>query len=501
MPRESEMNANQSKRRLLAPTAVLAVLAMLCVALAGAADADTGADLTGYGTVNEISIAPGYQWTYTATFPSDLEEGTMLSFQVNELGDIASIRNHTVSISAIPSSMAGSSYNLVLKAYHAESDQTAYQWIRFSINDSMSVNYSGCINEIIKGASQTIDLTSTGGIGTVTWKAVSMPDGLSLSGNRITGTPTKVGVNTIELKATSSQGESKDLTITFTVYNVIVGGTDETVVAIGDKAMSTTAVSQTGTDLGVTWRADKTLPAGLELNESTGVISGTYTGSTAGQSVITLTATSANGPVQTATKKVTINYEPVFSISGGADKVLTYKGNTASKTADLSIAGEHSAVTWSVPTTAGITVSQDGRLTITGSTAVTADGKITVTATSANGQVRTKTVSYLVEDTLEITGADKLVGKQGIAASQAYTVTGGSSNTVTVGDNTYNGGLTFADGKLTVSFPNAHASEKVTLTVTSAAGQTATVDVNVVVYSTMGFSSSPAADGIAAFVK
>lgn len=502
MSREYEMNANASKRKLLAPTAVLSVLVMLCVALVGVSDVDaTGEDLTGYGTVNEISIAPGYSWSYTSTFPSDLEAGTVLTFEKNELGSVATIEKHTLKISAIPANMAGNAYNIVLKAYHAESDQTAFQWIRITVNNAMSVDYSGCLSEIVKGTSQTIDLESTGGIGTVTWTATTMAPGLTLSGNRITGTPTQVGANTIVLKATSDKGESKDLTINFTVFNVIKGDSEETIVAIGGKSVSTKAIAQTGTDLGVTWKADKTLPAGLTLDANTGVISGKYTGTTAGQSVITLTGTTAHGPSQTATKKVTINYEPVFAISGGAEKVLTYTGNETAKVVALSIAGEHSAITWSVPTTAGITIAQDGKLTITGSAAVTADGKITVTARSANGQTATKVVSYLVEDTLKIAGADKLVAKQGIAASQAYTVTGGSSNTVAISENVYGKALTFADGKLKITYPDPHASEKVTLTVTSAAGQTATIGVNVVVYSTMGFSSSPGAAGVFAFAE
>lgn len=497
------MNANASKRKLLAPTAVLSVLVMLCVALVGVSDADaaTGGDLTGYGTVNEISIAPGYSWSYTSTFPSDLEAGTVLTFEVNELDAVATIEKHTLKISAIPANMAGNAYNIVLKAYHAESDQTAFQWIRITVNNAMSVSYTGCINEIIKGTSQTIDLKSEGGIGTVTWTATTMAPGLTLSGNRIAGTPTQVGANTIVLKATSSKGESKDLTINFTVFNVIKGDNEETIVAIAGQSVATKAIAQTGTDLGVTWKADKTLPAGLTLDANTGVISGKYTGTTAGQSVITLTGTTAHGPSQTATKKVTINYEPVFAISGGAEKVLTYTGNETAKVVGLSIAGEHSAITWSVPTTAGITIAQDGKLTITGSAAVTADGKITVTARSANGQTATKVVSYLVEDTLKIAGADKLVAKQGIAASQAYTVTGGSSNTVKISENVYGEALTFADGKLKITYPDPHASEAVTLTVTSAAGQTATIDVNVVVYSTMGFSSTPGAAGVFAFAE
>lgn len=503
MSRDYEMNANASKRKLLAPTAVLSVLVMLCVALVGVSDADaaTGGDLTGYGTVNEISIAPGYSWSYTSTFPSDLEAGTVLTFEVNELDAVATIEKHTLKISAIPANMAGNAYNIVLKAYHAESDQTAWQWIRITVNNAMSVSYTGCINEIIKGTSQTIDLKSEGGIGTVTWTATTMAAGLTLSGNKITGTPTQVGANTIVLKATSSKGESKELTINFTVFNVIKGDSEETIVAIAGQSVATKAIAQTGTDLGVTWKADKTLPAGLTLDANTGVISGKYTGTTAGQSVITLTGTVAHGPAQTATKKVTINYEPVFAISGGAEKVLTYTGNETAKVVGLSISGEHSAITWSVPTTAGITIAQDGKLTITGEAAVTADGKITVTARSANGQTATKVVSYLVEDTLKIAGAEKLVAKQGIAASQAYTVTGGSSNTVKISENVYGDALTFADGKLKITYPDPHASEAVTLTVTSAAGQTATISVNVVVYSTMGFSSTPGAAGVFAFAE
>ena len=213
------------------------------------------------------------------------------------------------------------------------------------------------------------------------------------------------------------------------------------------------------------------------------------------------TGTSAHGPAQTATKKITIQYEPSFAISGGNDKVLTYTGNTVDKTVTLTISATASAITWSIPATTGITISDKGVLTITGSAAVTADGKIVVTATSANGQVATKTISYVVEDTLHITGASKLVGKQGILNSAAFTITGGSANTVAISENTYGDALTFADGKLSVNSPSAHASEKITLTVTSAAGQTATIDVDVVVYSSIGFTSGPSATGVLTYVS
>ena len=482
--------------------AVLAL--MLCGAFVCTDASATGDDLTGYGTVNEIRIAPGYSWSYTSTFPSDLEDGTVMSLEKNELGDIATIDGHTLKIDTIPSNKAGTSYNIVLKAYHAESEQTAYQWIRITVNTAMSVSHSGCINEIIKGSSQNIDLKSEGGIGTVTWTASEMAPGLTLSGNKISGVPTQVGANTIVLKATSSQGESKDLTINFTVYNVIVGGTDESIVAIGGIAVSSTAIEQTGTDLGVTWEADDTVPAGLALDEDTGVISGTYTGTTVGNTIITMTGTSANGPTQTATKKITINYEPAFTL-GDVAKVLTYKDNadTVSSAAMTPSTSEHSAITYSIKSAiTGVSVdASTGVVTISGSAEVTDSGLATVVARTANGQVVEKAVPYLVEDALKIAGSEKLVSKQSTLASQSYTVSGGSSNTVSIGTNTYGDALTFADGKLSITYPDSHASEKVTLTVESAAGQTATIDVNVVVYSTLGFSSEPGATGVFAFAE
>ncbi len=486
------------------PFAFAVLTLMLCGASVLTDASATGGDLTGYGNANEIEIAPGYSWSYTSTFPSDLEDGTVMSLEKNELGDIATLDKHTLRIGTIPSDKAGASYNIVLKAYHGDSGQTAYQWIRITVNDAMSVSCTGCINEIIKGSSQNIDLKSEGGIGTVTWTASEMAPGLTLDGNRISGVPTKVGANTIVLKATSSQGESKDLTIGFTVYNVIVGGTDESIVAIGGIPVSSTAVEQTGTDLGVSWVADRSLPAGLVLYGSTGTISGTYTGTTVGQTVVTLTGTSSHGPEQTVTKKVTIDFEPAFTLAD-VGTVVTYTGNakTVSSIAMVPSTSEHSSITYSLKTAIpGVSVdASTGSVTVSGSAAVTGSGSATVVARSANGQVVEKTVSYIVEDTLSVTGPAKLVAKQSKAASEGYTISGGSSNAVAIGANAYGDALTFADGRLSITYPEPHASETITLKVTSAGGQAATISVDVIVYSTLGFDSSPSAAGMFAYAE
>ena len=63
---------------------LMMVLGAFAVLTIDGSDA-TGADLSGYGEVNEITIAPGYSGSYKTEFPSDLQSGVELSFQENEL--------------------------------------------------------------------------------------------------------------------------------------------------------------------------------------------------------------------------------------------------------------------------------------------------------------------------------------------------------------------------------------------------------------------------------
>ena len=106
--------------------ALMMVLGAFAVLTIDGSDA-TGEDLSGYGEVNDITIAPGYSWPYTAKFSSDLESGVVLSFEQNELVRIATISGLTLSVNGITSTHAGNSYNIVLKATHADSGQTPYQ--------------------------------------------------------------------------------------------------------------------------------------------------------------------------------------------------------------------------------------------------------------------------------------------------------------------------------------------------------------------------------------
>ncbi len=456
----------------------------------------TGEDLTGYGTVEEISISPGYQWTYTAEFNEAFGNDIALSFEKNELGSIATLSGMTLNVSKIPASMAGNKYNVVLKAYHAKSDQTEYQWIRFTVAQAMDITQSGLKEQIVKGDAQNITLSTTGGIGNITWSKVSGTNDLSVNSStgKITGNPTTAGLNKITVKATSDKGESKTKEFQFTVFNKIVGGSDETLKTYKGKNVSSTAITQTGTDLGVTWRLTSgTMPAGMSLNASTGVVSGTYTGSASSSVVLTLTGTAANGPTQTATKKITVSTENTLTISGANDTVYFYNTN---KTVTLS--SNITGTTWAIsPSKTGVSVSNTGVVTFTAASLATGSGTVTVKATSPNQQEATKTIQYEKETELKVTAPSELGAKQGRPTSVDITITGGAGNTVTIGTNAYGNALTFnaSTGKLSISYPTAHAKETVTLTVTSKAGQTATATIDVTVYPVLGFDSKPSFDG------
>ena len=500
------MSGSVSMKAVMA-VAMAAIMALAGLAMVYSEQSDaTGEDLEGYGSVNDIDIMPGYTWSYTSRFAADLTAGMVLDFKVNELSTNATIDGHKLTVS-IPNGYPVGSYNIVLVAEHADSGQTeengraAYQWIRINVNTDLELSYTDAVNHIIVGASQEINLVSEGGIGTYTWQSKQMPAGLELQGSKVVGTPTTVGLNTVVVTAVSdTEGvQSQDLTIEFTVFNKIVGGSPETITSTGaeDDATST-AIQQTGDDLGVTWAlTNGTLPSGFQVNASTGQVHGAYTGSQHGSAVLTLTGTAANGPAQTATKQVTVQYEPAITLSGNAS-LLTYTGNAKDVTLQVTPSAGTSDIEWSVTELAGVSVA-DGLVTVKGTAAVTPSTEVTVTAQTAYGQTVTHQFSLMVEDTLEITGPTSLGTSAGILASTSeYTISGGSGNSVEItADGGYGDSVSWDDesNKLSVNHPSRHDAGTVTLMVTSAAGQTDTIDVTVTVYSSIGFDSAPGADG------
>ena len=478
-------------KKLIAAFAVLAMLLAGSFVFSEESDA-IGEDLsTTYGEATNINIAPGYRWTYTPEFPSDLTQYLTVSLQVND-GNIGSVSNKTITVNIPTSATVGTVYNIVIKASMTSPiAQTAYQYVTFTVVNGLNV--SGTINDIVKGSNISFTPTGTSDMGAVSWAVTSgktLPAGLTFSNGQVSGIPTEIGLQTVYLTA-SANGQSKDLEVSFTVYSKIVGGEAQTIRSY-DTIVSSDAISN-GSDIGVTWAVTSgTLPEGFSLNPDTGVVSGRS--AAVQSSTITITGTSSHGPSQSATKQITIQSEPALVLSCD-DSILTYKNNASERSVSITSSAS-SAKTWSVSEFSGTTVD-NGTLVVVNPTTIGMDQIVTVTCSTVYGQTATIDVGVDVEDTLAISGdttLNLLAGTEG--STVAFTVTGGSGNVLSASTKAAGLSVRIADGKLYAIDNSAEQDLTATVTVTSAAGQTVSVDVDVNVFNQLVFSSVPTAGAI-----
>lgn len=481
--------------------AVMALIVVASAAVVMMGDESEAAISGDYGEVYEIDLAPGFRYTYTPAYPSDLTVTTSI-LQYESQGITASVSGGTLTVT-VNDGVTSGSYDLILQATTSTGgiSQTAYQHIRFNIVEGLSV--SGSINNIILGASVNFTPSASSGMtSNIDWTVNgSLPAGLSWSGGRITGTPTETGLQRISLTANAA-GETAELEISFIVYAVIVNGSDQSIFSHGN-TVSTTAVAQTSNgdegDLTVTWAiTDGTLPSGFSLNASTGVISGSST--TLQEITVTVTGTSTNMSgisQQTASFDVTIRSEPSLSLSGDSG-VTIYEGSP-DRTVQVAATSGTSSVTWSVTSAAGVSINQSGLVTITDAASA---GTVTVTARTAYGQTATHQITITAESELVISGSDTVSAIAGTPTESTYTANG-TGVTWSVDDSGAPEGVTVSIGAstgiLTLSGSGPTGSFTVTITAESASGQTATMTVTCQIVSELVFDTVPS-NGAAAWV-
>lgn len=475
-----------SKTSYIAALAAVLVSVIAAVSLIPMSDA-AGEDLSGtYGEATVIEIAPGFEWRYTPEFPEDLTEYVTVSLEVND-SNVGYVDGSMVIVTIPEEAASGTTYNVVIEASMTEPvEQTAYQYVKFVVVDGLSV--SGTINDIIAGTRIDFSPIGESDMGDITWTVKSgteLPAGLELADGKVSGTPTGIGLQTVSLTA-NCRGETADLVVTFTVYSKIVGDSEETIASYGTPVSSRTITNAEG--IGVTWAVSEgTLPEGFSLDPATGVVSGSST--EVNETVVTITGTSTHGPSQSVTKQITIRSEPDLVLSS-EDGILTYLNNGKAVTATVA-ATQTSQISWQVSGYEGATVS-DGIVSVSNPATAGMGQELTVTATTAYGQTETAQVGLDVEDTLKISGDDLVSAIVGTPKlTSVFTVSGGSSNTLAASTETVGLTATIQDDCLSVQSASPMQDAQVTVTVTSAAGQTASATVTVDVYNVLVFSSQP----------
>jgi alpha-tubulin suppressor-like RCC1 family protein len=160
-------------------------------------------------------------------------------------------------------------------------------------------------------------VAATGGHGAFSWTADGLPSGLAIdsSSGAITGSPSEYGDFDVTVTASAGRGSSDTAHFTLTVKPPLTPliTTASLPSGLTGRAYSATLAAVGGTP-GYTWTLSDTLPAGLALNDSTGVISGTP--AVSGSWTYTVTATDSGTKV--GTKELVLNVgQSVTSVSAG----------------------------------------------------------------------------------------------------------------------------------------------------------------------------------------
>ena len=212
----------------------------------------------------------------------------------------------------------------------------------------------------------------------------TLPAGLTLSGNVISGTPTAAGTYPVTINATNIGGTgSQPLTITITLPPAPVITSSATASATVNTAFSYTIVA---TNSPTSYSATG-LPAGLSINTSTGVISGTPT--VVATSTITIGATNLGGTT-TTTLTLTVSNIPIPVVTSAT---------TATGTIGTAFSGYTITATNS-PTSYSVTGALPGGLIFSGSSisgTPTASGTFTVTVNATNaGGTGTQNLTFTI---------------------------------------------------------------------------------------------------------
>ncbi len=333
------------------------------------------------------------------------------------------------------------------------------------------------------GAAYTAQPTASGGTSPYTWavSAGTLPAGLSINTGTgaITGTPTTVGAASVTVQATDSKGGTATQagTITIVATPTLTG-----TLAAGELTAPYSSGFTVNDGIGpFTWSIDissGTLPGGLTINASTGLITGTPTD--AGSFPITVGVTDVNNFTTTRTGTLTVTAGPAVTFAPPNGEVGV--GYTAQPT----VAGGTGPYTWAVSVgtlPGGLSINATTGA-ITGIPTAAGTTNITVQATDSIGGTTTQagTIAIVAATTLTFTAPP--AAELGANYSDQLTKSGGVGPfTWTISTGSLPTGVTLAsDTGLLSGTPTALGTFNFTVRIVDvnnkADTKTATIDVN-----------------------
>ena len=217
--------------------------------------------------------------------------------------------------------------------------QSATQATSISISAGVSTTFSAP-PAAVKGAPYSVTLTATGGTTPYTWSvnAGTLPPGLTLSSAGVlAGTPTTAGSYPFSVNVIDQNNGIATASITLVVgpgLSLTFGTPPAGQVGVP----YTDTLTAAGGTTPYTWSVSAgTLPAGITLGASTGVLAGTPTAG--GTSNFTIKVTDATGQTATQATSITI-LTGALTIAATASVATTTPGSTVSYTVKVTNSGQ-----------------------------------------------------------------------------------------------------------------------------------------------------------------
>ena len=325
------------------------------------------------------------------------------------------------------------------------------------------------------GVAYSQTLQAANGTPPYTWtlSSGSLPGGLTLnlSTGAITGNPTTVGTASFSVSVKDNAGDTagpQSLSIT------VVAGPSITTTSLpgGEVGVAySTTLAETGGTAPYTWTVSGgTLPGGLSLNSSSGVISGTPT--TVGTPSFSVTVKDSDGITSPAANlsiaisgvTITTSSLPNGTVSAAYSTTLNASGGTAPYTWTLT--------TGSLP--AGLTLNSSSG--VIGGTPTTANTfSFSITAKDSLGSTSpAANLSITIVNPLTITTSSLPNGVVSVPYSQNLAATGGTTPyTWTLATGSLPAGLTLSSSGAIGGTPTTAGSPSFTVTVKDSGGLTA----------------------------
>jgi len=314
-----------------------------------------------------------------------------------------SLNSSTGEISGTPTTAGTSNFTVKVTDSDTPTAATDTQALSIDIYDDLTITTTTLPDGTVGSAySQTI--SASGGDTPYTWSITSgaPPAGvvLNTSTGVVSGTPSTVETANFTVKVTDSQGtpdeDTQALSITVNAADLLIT-TTSLPDGIVDTAYSRT-VEATGGVTPYTWSIDSgSLPAGLSLNSSTGVISGTPT--TYGDSNFTVKVTDSQGTPDTDTQALSITIEPeLLAITTTS---LPDGSVNAAYSETVEATGGVTSYTWSIDSgslPAGLSLnSSTGQISGTPTTSEQANFTVKVTDSDSPASTDTQALSITID--------------------------------------------------------------------------------------------------------